>query len=122
MNRIRQSVSFPAGLKFNKDPLMPAFNTARYVIENKGSSGNITYPMIKQIINDKIYDLALDYICDEYLKDAPNPNIGLEAPLFRPGVDVHTLFDTEKKSQAVFEESKSGAGLRYRGGRFKRFR
>ena len=45
------------------------------------------------------------------------------APTPRRGSDVHTLSDIqEEQAKAVFEESKTGSGLRFKNGRFKRYR
>ena len=86
----------------------------------------INYDTVKARISRNIYDLALAYIREKYLNGATDPNVmaqsvGATPP--RRGSDVHTLSDMqEEQAKAVFEESKTGSGLRFKNGRFKRFR
>ena len=120
---IRSSVSHPKGEKFNEDDLKYDYNIARYITQGKKAVSNIKYETVKKEMGNHIYDLTMDYLSKKYLRDAPDPNVSVGAPPPQQQPNIRTMADIqEEPTQTVFDEAKTGSGLRFKNGRFKRTR
>ena len=119
---VRFTVRHSTSTQFKNDSLHSQYTLVRCIVSNKTHAASQKTTTVQKGINSQLYDFAMDQLRRDYLGDAPDPNVTVRsvgAP--RQGADVHTLFDVQE-GQAIFDESKTGSGLRFKNGRFKRLR